>query len=187
MPWIEEAQPGDEDLPPIFQVLSLNSRALEDVKRLNETLAFGGSALTRIQEDAIATVVGAANQCRYGALTHGGFLRLHSGDEELASSLLSDHTQAELSEADQEMLDFALRLTRTPSSVTSDDVEGLREVGFDDRQILSIVLITCLANFMDRLADGLGVDVPPSYQRAVEQWLTGPATQQEWLMRPKEG
>jgi hypothetical protein len=39
---------------------------------------------------------------------------------------------------------------------------------------------------MNRLADGLGVDVPPSYQRAIEQWLTGPATQQEWLMRPKE-
>ena len=65
MPWIEEDQHGDEDLPPIFQVLSLNSRALEDVKRLNETLAFGGSALTRTQEEAIATVVSAANQCRY--------------------------------------------------------------------------------------------------------------------------
>ena len=187
MPWIEEDQYGDEDLPPIFQVLSLNSRALEDVKRLNETLAFGGSALTRTQEEAIATVVGAANQCRYGALTHGGFLRLHSGDEELASSLLDDYNQAGLGAADQAMLDFALRLTRTPSSVTGGDVEGLREAGFDDRQILSIVLVTCLVNFMNRLADGLGVDVPPSYQRAIEQWLTGPATQQEWLMRPKEG
>ena len=187
MPWIEEVQHGDQDLPPIFQVLSLDARALEDVKRLNETLAFGGSALTRTQEEAIAAVVGAANQCRYGALTHGGFLRLHSGDEELASSLLHDYTQADLDDADQVMLDFALRLTERPSSMTSDDVEGLREVGFDDRQILSIVLITCLVNFMNRLADGLGVDVPPSYQRAVEQWLTGPATQQEWLMRPKEG
>jgi uncharacterized peroxidase-related enzyme len=187
MPWIEEVQQGEQDLPAIFQVLSLNPKALEDVKRLNETLAFGSSALTRTQEEAIAIVVGSANQCRYGALTHGGFLRLHSGDEDLASSLLDDYTQAELEEADQEMLDFALRLTRRPSSVTSDDVDGLREVGFDDQQILSIVLVTCLANFMNRLADGLGVDVPPSYQRAVEQWLAGQATKQDWLMRPKEG
>ena len=187
MAWIEEVPQGEPDLPAIFSVLSLNRRALEDVKRLNETVAFGSSALTRTQEEAIATVVGTANQCRYGALTHGGFLRLHSEDEGLASSLLDDYTQAELDEADQEMLDFALRLTQRPSSVTSNDVEGLREVGFDDQQILSIVLITCLVNFMNRLADGLGVDVPPSYQRAVEQWLTGPATRQEWLMLPKEG
>jgi uncharacterized peroxidase-related enzyme len=186
MPWIETVQPEGTDLPPTFQVLSLNPRALEAVKRLNETLAFGSSSLTRVQEEAIATVVGTANRCRYGALTHGGFLRLHSGDQDLASSLLDDYTQAGLAEADERMLDFALRLTLSPSSVTSDVVEGLREAGFDDQQILSIVLVTCLVNFMNRLADGLGVDVPPSYQRAVEQWLTGPAAQQGWLMRPKE-
>jgi hypothetical protein len=39
---------------------------------------------------------------------------------------------------------------------------------------------------MNRLADGLGVDVPAEYQKAAEQRLAGPAAHQEWLMRPKE-
>ena len=88
MPWIDEVPsehpPGEPDLPAVFQALSLSPLAQEQVKQLNETLAFGSSALSRVQEEAIATVVAAANRCRYGALTHGGFLRLHSGDEQPA-------------------------------------------------------------------------------------------------------
>jgi alkylhydroperoxidase family enzyme len=59
------------------------------------------------------------------------------------------------------MLDFAVRLTQRPSSITRSDVEGLREAGFDDERILSIVLLPSLFNFMNRPADGLGVEVPP--------------------------
>jgi uncharacterized peroxidase-related enzyme len=161
MSWINEADPGDQSLPAIFQAMSLNPEALESVKRLNETLAFGNSNLTRLQEEAIATVVAAANQCRYEAMTHSGFLRRHSGDGELASCLLGDYTQVNLSPADRRMLDFAVRLTQRPSSITRSDIEGLREAGFDDERILSIVLLTSLFNFMNRLADGLGVEVPP--------------------------
>ena len=182
MPWIDEIPSGEEDLPAIFQVLSLRPQALEQVKQLNETLAFGSSALSRVQEEAIATVVAAANRCRYGALTHGGFLRLHSGDEQLVSALLADPSQSELAGEDQAMLEFAVKLTLEPAAVDRDDVEGLRGAGFDDEEILSIVLITGLVNFMNRLAQGLGVDVPQAYLGGVLQWLTGPARDQAWLL-----
>ena len=165
--------------------MSLNPQSLESVKSLNETLAFGGSGLTRVQEEAIATVVAVTNHCRYGAMTHAGFLRRHSKDDQLAAMLLNDYTQANLAPSDRLMLDFSLKLTQKPSSVTKADVEGPKQAGFEDQQILSIVLLTCLFNFMNRLADGLGVDVPAEYQRLVESWLTGPVAEQDWLMRPK--
>ena len=57
------------------------------------------------------------------------------------------------------MLDFALKLTEDPGAMQSKDVESLKTAGFDDRQIVDIVLITSLFNFMDRLADGLGVEL----------------------------
>ena len=121
MPWIDEISSehpsGGENLPAIFQALSLRPEALEQVKQLNETLAFGSSALSRVQEEAISTVVAAANRCRYGALTHGGFLRLHSGDEQLASALLADYSQSELAGDDQAMLEFAVKLTLEPAAV----------------------------------------------------------------------
>ena len=102
------------DMSAIFQVLSLNPEALDAVKGLNEILAFGNSALSRVQEEVIVTVVAVVNRCPYGALTYGGFFRHHSGDSDLASQLLSDYTQADLPPEDLQMPDFALKLTLEP-------------------------------------------------------------------------
>jgi len=186
MAWIGEAALEDQNLPEIFRVMSLNPGALALVKDLNQGLSFGGSGLARVQEEAIATVVSAANRCRYGGMTHGGFLRRQSGDAQLVSDILQDYTIADLSQADRAMLDFALKLTLRPSLVAREDVDALREAGYEDRDVLSIVLTTCLINFMNRLADGLGIDVPPVYQKSVLKWLTGPAASQEWLVKPKK-
>ncbi len=62
MSWIEEAK---VDLPPVISVMSINKKAMEAVQNLNANITFGSSALTRVQEEAISTVVAAANRCRY--------------------------------------------------------------------------------------------------------------------------
>lgn len=98
---------------------------------------------------------------------------------------MHDYTQADLDPVTRGMLDFASKLTRTPTSMGQSDVQKLRDLELSDEQILSVVLITCVFNFMTRLADGLGVEVPEERQQAHERWLTGAATGQEWLMRPK--
>jgi alkylhydroperoxidase family enzyme len=67
------------------------------------------------------------------------------------------------------MIDFALKLTREPSEVKQEDLEELRHNGFSEDQVVDIVLITCTFNFMDRLADGLGVELDPQMQRLVER------------------
>ncbi len=182
MSWIEEAEVPD--IPAIFRAISINPHALEVVERLNEVLSFGNSGLSRTQEEAIATVVSVANRCRYGAMTHAGFFRRHSRDPETAKHLLHDYTQAELAPADRQMLDFAVRVTQQPSALTKDDLEKLRDVGLEEPQILAIVLIACLCNFMDRLANSLGVDLPPSYRDTVDNWLTSFVAQQGWMMHP---
>ena len=98
---------------------------------------------------------------------------------------MHDYTKAGLDPQTRGMLDFATKLTREPASMSEEDVKGLRGLGLSDEQILSVVLITCVFNFMTRLADGLGVEVPEGRQEAHERWLTGPVLQQEWLMTPK--
>jgi alkylhydroperoxidase family enzyme len=67
------------------------------------------------------------------------------------------------------MIDFALKLTRAPSSVQREDLDVLKQHGFSEEQVVDIVLITCTFNFMDRLADGLGVELDPQMQRLVEK------------------
>jgi alkylhydroperoxidase family enzyme len=55
------------------------------------------------------------------------------------------------------MLDYTAKLTTNPARVTVEDLERLRQVGFDDRGILQINLIASWFNYINRVADGLGV------------------------------
>jgi alkylhydroperoxidase family enzyme len=67
------------------------------------------------------------------------------------------------------MIDFALKLTREPYAMNAEDIQQLRTNGFSDEQVVDLVLITCTFNFMDRLADGLGVELGSEMQRLVEK------------------
>jgi uncharacterized peroxidase-related enzyme len=62
------------------------------------------------------------------------------------------------------MLDFAVKLTRSPQQMEAEDVERLRRLGFDDAAIHDIVQVAALFNYYDRLADGLGVDPEPEWR-----------------------
>ena len=62
MSWIRVE---DVNLPEIIKVMSIQPRAMEAVQQVNMAVTFGGSVLTRVQEEAIATVVSATNHCRY--------------------------------------------------------------------------------------------------------------------------
>ena len=55
------------------------------------------------------------------------------------------------------MLDYAVKLTVAPSTVSENDVSKLRSLGFDDRDILDIIYVIRLYNFNDRMADATGI------------------------------
>ncbi|HUQ33954.1 MAG TPA: hypothetical protein VM095_17670 [Pyrinomonadaceae bacterium] len=55
------------------------------------------------------------------------------------------------------MLDFVVQLTRDATRISRDDHDRLRSVGFDDRGILQITLIASWFNYINRVADALGV------------------------------
>ena len=57
------------------------------------------------------------------------------------------------------MLDYAVKLTRTPARVQRDDTERLRREGFDDAAILDVCQVVAYYNYVNRLADGLGVEL----------------------------
>ena len=182
MSWIREEE---VNVANVIKCMSINPRAMEAVRDSNMAITFGASALTRVQEEAIATAVSVINKCRYWTMSHGEFLRQHSDDPTLASHIMHDSARAELDPQTRGMLDFAVKLTQEPSSMEQGDVQVLRDLGLSDEQILSTVLITCVFNFMTRLADGLGVEITGERQESVEGWISGPAAMQEWLMVPK--
>ena len=55
------------------------------------------------------------------------------------------------------MLTYVEKITKNPVSIWHDDMDALRKVGFDDTAILQITLIACFFNYINRVADALGV------------------------------
>ena len=78
-------------------------------------------------------------------------------DEELVKALQEDYRTAPISEQDRIMLDYVSQLTRDATRISSQDHERLRAVGFDDRAILQITLLASWFNYINRVADALGV------------------------------
>ena len=63
------------------------------------------------------------------------------------------------------MLDYAVKLTLAPWRVGEADVERLREVGFEQAAILDICQVACYFNYVNRLADGLGVELEDNWRK----------------------
>ena len=63
------------------------------------------------------------------------------------------------------MLDHAVKLTREPWACTEADVDRLRAVGWSDRAILDLTLIVGYFAFVNRIADGLGVELEGGPER----------------------
>ena len=72
-------------------------------------------------------------------------------------ALRQDYKTAPISEQDRVMLDYVVKVTKDATKVSPDDHARLRAVGFDDQGILQITLITSWFNYINRVADALGI------------------------------
>ena len=77
------------------------------------------------------------------------------------AQIATDCIHANLTEVDRALCDHALKLTRTPGSVNQADVQRLRKLGLDDRAINDATQVIAFFNYINRIADGLGVDLEP--------------------------
>ncbi len=90
-------------------------------------------------------------------------LRDEVEDQEMVDRFAEDWRSAGLEEATLALLEFAVKLTEKPTSIGAEEVEGLRRHGFNDAGISSCVQVVAYFNYINRVAEGLGV--------APEEWI----------------
>jgi uncharacterized peroxidase-related enzyme len=78
----------------------------------------------------------------------------------MVDAIRRDYRTAPVDAADRAMLEYVASVTVDATRVSRDDHSGLREAGFDDRGILQITLIAAWFNYINRVADALGVGRP---------------------------
>ena len=83
-------------------------------------------------------------------------------DEKLVEALERDYTTAPITPQERVMVDYVVKLTKDATKVHKDDHEKLRGAGFEDQAILQITLIASWFNYINRVADALGVGREPA-------------------------
>ena len=90
-------------------------------------------------------------------VSHAEFLRKVTLDDALVDALRTDWRTAPVSDAERVMIEYVVQVTEDATGITSAHHDQLRGVGFDDRGILQITLIASWFNYINRVADALGV------------------------------
>jgi alkylhydroperoxidase family enzyme len=78
-------------------------------------------------------------------------------DQQLVAALEEDYTSAPITEQERVMLDYVVQITRDATRISPRDHDRLRAAGYDDKGILQITLIASWFNYINRVADALGV------------------------------
>jgi uncharacterized peroxidase-related enzyme len=142
----------------IMRAQSLNPNALRSFLELYMSLMYGKSGLSRAEREMIATAISAHNRCDYCVSHHGEALRFYLKNGEQLSALKQGLLPDSVDEKGKVLVDYALKLSSQPGAVTKGDLENLRRVGTSDSEILDLVLLTAYTNYVNRVAQGLGVE-----------------------------
>ncbi len=175
MAWIEQIDEKEADrtlrdayaeivrhrgrLSNIMRVHSLHPEAMTAHMNLYMQIVFAHVGLKRADRELLAVVVSASNGCDYCTRHHSEALLAYWKDRDRVRQAADDYRALALPERTRAMLDYAILLTLSPARVKEMHVERLRKAGFSDRDILDINLVTSYFNFVNRIAQGLGVEL----------------------------
>jgi uncharacterized peroxidase-related enzyme len=156
-------------VPNVMRIFSLRPSHLLAWRKHYELIMRGESKLSLAQREMIAVVVSSLNRCNYCSTTHPAFLRLELGkegkDPNLAAELQFAPLEAEISQSDKAMLEFAVKITLESHNTRPADLENLRQHGFDDEAIFDIAEIAAMFNLTNRLINALGGKPNPEYHQ----------------------
>lgn len=182
MAWIRVVGPGEAEgqllgiyeevgrrrgsIANVYRVHSLNPRALQAHLDLYMAVLYRRGGLSRAQREMIGVHVSGLNGCRYCVVHHAEALARHENSVEVVEAALPRNAMdAPISPRDRAMLAYATKLSNEPEHMGEADVERLRRHGFDDEAILDINLIASYFNFVNRVVQGLGVELEPAARR----------------------
>lgn len=153
----------------LWQALALDPAGLAAGFEHARALLDEPAPLSHAQAQMIAVVVSATNGCGYCVAHHGPRLAKALGDEALARAIARDYREAPLTARDRVLLDAVVACTCEPDERRAEDVERLREYGFDDPAIVRALSIAAYFAYANRLVLALGVTL----EDGLEAWEYG--------------
>src|SRR5271155_3057566 len=152
-------------VPNVLQAYAFDGAKLSAFVAMYNDLMLAPSGLSKLEREMIAVAVSAHNRCYYCLVAHGAAVRQLSSDPALGELMAMNYRAARLSRRERAMLDFAVKLTAEPWRVEEEDREGLRRLGFTDRDIWGIAAIAGFFNMSNRVASATDMRPNSVYHR----------------------
>lgn len=137
----------------------------------HEALLRGPSLLSEADRELIAAYVSALNRCRYCHGVHTATAERLGIEEGTIGQISEDLESAPVPEKMKPVLRYARKLTRAPDSLTKADAEEVLAAGWTETALYQVVAVTALFNFMNRLVEGLGIELDPAYDKPASERL----------------
>jgi len=160
---IENVQERMGFVPNVFLAMAHRPNQLRHFMAYSDELMNNDEGLTKAEREMIVVATSSANQCLYCVVSHGAILRIRSKQPTLADQLAINYREAPVTERQRVMLDYAVKLAKTPEVVTEADFQTLREAGFDDDAIWDIGGIVAFFAMSNRLATHTGMWPNPEF------------------------
>jgi uncharacterized peroxidase-related enzyme len=150
-------------IPNVFLGQAHRPEQLRAFMVFHDALMDSDEGLTRAEREMIVVATSSANECLYCVVSHSAFLRIRSKQPTLADQIAVNYREAPITARQRLMLDYALKLAKTPWEVSDADFAALRDAGFDDDAIWDIGAITALFAMSNRLASHTGMWPNPEF------------------------
>jgi uncharacterized peroxidase-related enzyme len=149
-------------VPNVYSAYSLKPQRLRNFMAMYNEVMLSESGLSKLEREMVAVVVSSANRCYYCLVAHGAAVRLLSGDPELGEMMAHNYRVAKLDGRQRAMLDFAWKLTTTPSLIDDADRDGLRAGGLTETDIFDLAETVAFFNLSNRMASA--TDMMPNHE-----------------------
>lgn len=144
---------------PYYLLLVHEVEALRQRSQLFKAVMYGSRGLPRPDRELSAVATSRVNGCVYCASVHSRlWVQLRKTTEPM-QSLLDEGVDTELGERDRAIVDYAVKLTKTPAELTRADIEPLRRVGLSDGEIQDVTHVVAMFAWANRLLQTLGAPV----------------------------
>lgn len=139
-------------IPNVFLTLAHRPDEFRAFIAYHDALMLRESGLTKAEREMIVVATSGVNHCQYCVVAHGAILRIYAKDPQIADQVAIHHPKADITERQKAMLDFSVKLARTPEAMSEGDYQNLRDHGFSDEDIWDIGAITALFGLSNRMA-----------------------------------
>lgn len=150
---IETVQEKSGFVPNVFLALAHRPDEFRAFFAHHDALMFREGGLTKAEREMIVVATSGVNNCIYCVVAHGAILRIRAKNPLVADQVATNVWKADLTDRERNMLGFALKMVNDSASVTTADIEDMKDKGFTEDEIWDIGAITAFFAMSNRLAN----------------------------------